>query len=253
MWKKILLGLIGFVFLSIIAIIAIIFFHIINNNNSAEKAIEAYLETHYGDTDFEIVDAFNNFPVSGYLAKVESPSSPDSHFEIDYVYEGRIEDTYEKDVLSGLNTFNRIEKAYEKLVAQLFDNHPLDVDHESIRGRYYHTWDDNVDDMFIHPGDLELDKKYDIHALGERHGKIDIEVKTKEIQLERVAEIILQAKEILDEENLPFRQVSLRMSEVKDDGGDLVSYNRIEVYAVPYEQINEEALMPYLQNMEDES
>lgn len=244
----------GIFLVLIIGIIAVFVYVIVSNNSSSAKEIDKYIEEHYGDTDFEIVDAFNNFPVSRYLAKVESPSSPDSHFEIEHIYEGRIEDTYERDVLSGLNTFNRIEKAYEKLVAEAFESHPLNIEDGRIRGRYYHTQDVNEDDLFLYVGDLELDKEYDIHALGERHGQIDIDVSlTTEAQLESVAKLIMQVKEILDEEGVPFREVSLRVREVKEDNGKMVTYNDIKVYTVPYEQINEGALLPYLENIENES
>src|SRR5699024_987022 len=58
--------------ISIIAVIAAIVLYFKHDNNEQKADIEEYFEAHYGDTDYVIDKMFNNFPISGYVAKISS-------------------------------------------------------------------------------------------------------------------------------------------------------------------------------------
>src|SRR5699024_12387194 len=102
--QKVLLSVFGgiFVFISIfiIGVVAIIVFNVKQYNNEQKADVEEYFETHYGDRGYVIEKVFNNYPVSGYVAKISSPSSQDTHFELVRRRRGEVEDTAEADVLS---------------------------------------------------------------------------------------------------------------------------------------------------------
>src|SRR5699024_7788997 len=107
LWQKVyfyffvsILVLIIAIAISIIAVIAAIVLYFKYDNNELNADIEEYFVSHYGDTDYVIDKMLNNFPISGYVAKISSPSSKYIRFELIHISKGDIEDTYEEDVLS---------------------------------------------------------------------------------------------------------------------------------------------------------
>src|SRR5699024_4312671 len=252
--QKVLLSVFGgiFVFISIfiIGVVAIIVFNVKQYNNEQKADVEEYFETHYGDRDYVIDKMFNNYPVSGYVAKISSPSSPDTHFEIVHVSKGEVEDTYEEDVLSGSNTLERVEDAYNQLVNKTIEENDVDFDYSSVCGRYFSSWDDS-DELFLNPEDLQLDKEYDVRDLGAKHGQIAIYANDEEIEYETVEQIMLQVKEIIDDADIPFLKMSVTLEEPLDDEDNTVGNDRMEFYGVPYEKIEEDGLLQYLKENED--
>src|SRR5690625_4364431 len=86
----------------------------------AKKQAKNHIAEHYGDRDFIIDDVFYNFKDGYYNANVISPSSIDSHFTI-YVTSNKVnDDSYEDEVLSGWNTYERIDREYRELVDEVF-------------------------------------------------------------------------------------------------------------------------------------
>lgn len=248
--KKILFYSFLSIFILVIAIVAFIVFSIMQDNKEQKALIEDYFETHYGDTDYVIEKIFNNFPISGYVAKISSPSSPDTYFEIRYAFKDRIEDTYEEDVLSGKNTFERVQDMYNQLVNEAIAKNNVDINYSSIWGRYYSSRD-NPDELFLNPEDLRLDKKYNVDDLGTKHGEIEIYAHDEEIQYETVERMMLQVKEVLDNEGIPFVNMSVTLKEPTDEEDNLIGHDKLVFYGVPYEEIEKESLLQYLKDNDD--
>ena len=81
------------------------------------KAAE-YISQAYPDNDYVLDKAYYVFKDNCYRVKVHSPSSQDTYFKLDYDYKTYklVRDSYESSVLSGHNTRNRLESAYNQLV-----------------------------------------------------------------------------------------------------------------------------------------
>src|SRR5699024_8988288 len=221
LWQKVyfyffvsILVLIIAIAISIIAVIAAIVLYFKHDNNEQKADIEEYFEAHYGDTDYVIDKMFNNFPISGYVAKISSPSSQDIRFELIHISKGDIEDTYEEDVLSGSNTLERVEDAYNQLVNKTIE-------------------------------------EYDVCDLVTHHVMIAIYAHDEEIEYEIVQQIMLQVKEIIDDADIPFLKMSVTLREPLNNKGNTVGNDRMEFYGVPYEKIEEDGLLQYLKENED--
>lgn len=154
------------------------------------------------------------------------------------------------DVLSGSNTLERVEDAYNQLVNKTIEKNDVDFVYSSIWGRYISSWDDS-DELFLNPEDLQLDKEYDVRDLGTKHGLIAIYAHDEEIEYETVEQIMLQVKEIIDDADIPFLKMSVTLREPLNNEGNTVGNDRMEFYGVPYEKIEEDGLLQYLKENED--
>src|SRR5699024_2833295 len=193
---------------------------------------------------------FNNFPISGYVAKTSSPSSQDTRFELIHISKDDVEDTYEEDVLSGSNTLERVEDEYNQLVNETIEENDIDFEYSSVCGRYFSSWDDS-DELCLNKEDLQLDTEYDVRDIGAKHGQIAIYTHDEEIEYETVEQIMLQVKEIIDGADIPFLKMSVTLEEPLDDEDNTVGNDRMEFYGVPYEKIEEDGLLQYLKENED--
>src|SRR5699024_12734676 len=92
LWQKVyfyffvsILVLISAIAISIIAVLAAMVLYFKHDNNEQNADIEEYFEAHYGDTDYVMEKRMNNFQISGYVAKIASPSSQDIRFELIHI------------------------------------------------------------------------------------------------------------------------------------------------------------------------
>ena len=130
----------------------------------AQRNAEKYIEKTYPNMDLKIERVMYSFKIGDYIALVKSPTSIDTHFDIDISLTGKIlRDSYEDYVLSGWNTWQRIDWEYRKMTDKVFDgpNFPY-VSHISFGS--LEIKDRDVDLGAIGPSyglllkDLELDK-----------------------------------------------------------------------------------------------
>src|SRR5690625_6539103 len=94
--------------------------------NSAEK----YITVIYSERDFELEDVVYSFKDGYYHVKVNSPSSIDTHFEVSMSWNKVVYDSYEDDVLSGWNTYERIDYEYSKMVDRVFSSPVFQLESE---------------------------------------------------------------------------------------------------------------------------
>ena len=170
----------------------------------AKKKVEEYITDTYSKEDFVIEDVFYNFKTGDYEAQVKSPSSIDTHFTISVHWNKVTLDSYELDVLSGWNTYERIDRAYMDMVDERFDNpaFPLESD---INFGTIPLLDDEVESDYDMPDygvkldDLELDKIYDMKELAQTKGQIIFYAEDEEISFDKASELLLIVKDSLDD------------------------------------------------------
>ena len=217
------------------------------------KNAKDYLQENYPNTDFKIETVNYDFKTSDYYVCVVSPSSADSRFEIGAGLNGKIGyDTYEDAVVKKWNTAGRINDEYREAVDAVFNNPEFPYDSDIGFGDIDFTTDDFLDYAFgtldgppeyaIKTETLELDEVYDINEFGKKAGHITIYVYDEDVSYERLAEILLGIRNILDEADVSFYVIDcvLEYPRPEDDGE--WKEGRVEVMSFLYDDIYEEGL-----------
>ena len=201
----------------------------------AERGAEAYLKESYADTDFQLEEVHYDFKVGGYNAWIVSPSSPDSAFSICMDWMGHVTyDRYEQDVLSGNNTARRLDMEYRALVDHALEAPDTPYPSDLCFGELWGIQREMT---------LELDKVYDIRALGREYGEIVFYYDCETVTPEKAAEILLGLRAYLDEAGVPFRTIDFVLQEPKPEDMDAPwDPESVQVEDFPYEEITEENL-----------
>ena len=217
--------------------------------HSAEK----YLQENFSDTDFEIGTVNYDFKTSNYYVCVVSPSSADSSFTIYAGLNGKIDyHSYEDAVVKKWNTAGRINDDYREAVDAVFNNPEFPYDSDIGFGDIEFTTDDVLDygfgtldgppDYAIKTESLELDMVYDVNEFGKKAGVLTIYVYDEDVSYERLAEILLGIRNILDEADVSFYVIDCVIEYPRpEDDGDWKE-GRVEVMTFLYDDIYEEGL-----------
>ena len=212
----------------------------------AKHAAEKYLAEQYAGTDYQLSGVNYSFKDAKYLAYVESPSSPDTHFGIMLTGWGTlVYDEFENYVTSGWNTWQRLDEEYRELVDSILDDpdlpYKITIGFGSIctQGEMGEEFQQSWLDMST----LELDGKYDIRETASRYGKLVVYIEDAETTEERAAELLLDLKKRMDAANVPFARVDFSLEAFRpEQGGTQISQDRVDLMMVPYEEICEEGL-----------
>ncbi len=190
----------------------------------AKSSAEKYLEKNYHEEDFVIEDVFYNFKDGAYNVNIMSPSSIDSHFSLTIPFNKVVRDSYEDDVLSGWNTYRRIDEEYRKMVEKVLsaEDFPLasDIDFGTIE-----IFDKNAPDSFDQPDygvqidGLELDKIYDVKELAKTTGHIVYYAENADISFTKASDYLMIIKNELDEAGIPFYAIDFVLQNPKEDTG----------------------------------
>lgn len=86
----------------------------------ATGKIKSYVKENYPDMDLEIPKASYNFKFSNYFSTVQSKTSPDTYFTVEWS-DGKIYDTYESDVINHFTTLQRISTEFNKKVEAIIN------------------------------------------------------------------------------------------------------------------------------------
>src|SRR5690554_5034414 len=87
----------------------------------AEQSASKYIEKTYPNSDLKVERVNYSFKTGAYFAFVKSQTSIDTHFDVDISLAGKIlRDSYENYVLSGWNTWQRIDLEYRTMVDRVF-------------------------------------------------------------------------------------------------------------------------------------
>lgn len=256
-WVKIISIVTGVIILAIGLLIANSLFGNPVSKMVAKNSGQKYIDDTYIDEDFIIEDVFYNFKDGAYNVKVISPSSIDSHFYLTIPFKKVVRDSYEDDVLSGWNTYQRIDEEYRKTVENVFSTEEFPIESEIDFGTI-ELLDENAPARFDEPDygvqldELELDKKYDIKELAETTGHIVYYVEEKEITFENASEYLMIIKNELDEVGIPFYAIDFVLQNPQEDSGKPYEDNA-SIYTANflYEDIYEEGLAERIEENHD--
>ena len=220
------------------------------------RTAEKYIEENFPDTDFELERVTFNFKDTKYHAYIVSPSSVDSSFSLTINMGGKIVlDLYENNVLTGWNTARRLGDAYRESVDQVLESpsFPYDChigfgDLEFIPEEYKNEPD--IPSYALITNELELDGIYDINELGAKAGKLTIYIYDDTVTIERLAEIILDIKGMLDDAGIGFYVMDCVLEYPKPESGEW-KQGRVEVMDFLCSDIYEEGLVERVQASND--
>lgn len=214
----------------------------------AKNAANKYIKQHYNEADFEIYDIFYNFKDGYYHAEVISPTSEDSHFYIALSGQKVVDDTFEEDVLSGWNTWQRLDEAYRQLTDQLFEDKNFPLKSEISFGTIESYEDIAADDFItqkygVVKEELKLDKDYDIKHIAKTAGKIVFYAQHDEISFEKASELLLTLKDEFDQADIPFYAIDFILEKPhQEDGSSNEDDSSIHTANFLYEDIYEKDL-----------
>ncbi len=196
------------------------------------RVANSYVAQTYGDTDFyvEKIELSDKNPHL-YHAYIVSPGSDDSHFIVSIDRWGKIKsDSYSNAVLSGANTADRMRKEYWDGVEAVVTSRafPYRVTRVTADISFYPKemkGTSGVPEYALFIEDLTLDASFDAD-FGAKAGNVSIDIQDDTISVERLAEILLDLKEILDNEGLPFYSITCNLADPDpatwwEDGGRL--------------------------------
>ena len=222
----------------------------------ATNTAKQYLKDHHPDTDYQLDAVTFNFKFVCYNAYFSSPSSPDSSFTLMLGMDGKIvQDYYEAHVTNRENTARRLENEYRAAVGKVLDNPAFPYDcHigygelQFIPEEYKHESD--VPSYALITNDLELDGIYDINELGAKAGALTIYIYDDTVSVERLAEIILDIKAMLDDSGVSFYVLDCVLEYPKPESGQWTE-GRVEVMEFLYSDIYEEGMVERVQASND--
>ena len=227
----------------------------------AKRSASQYLEENFGDSTFLVEDIGYNFKTGSYYARITDPTSQDSHFTVYFNGLGQYTYDTQDSIKYGYNTYSRVNQQYWDLVESvLYEGNGIincsisfgDLKTTEFEVFSYTTEDGQVEhyrmdkDYGLDFSTLELDKEYDILALGRDYGRICLYVHDPVVTVERAAELLLEVKAYLDARNLPFHGIDFRLCEPRNEQGQMTG-TQIDLYDFLYTDIYEEDLLDRVQ------
>ena len=222
----------------------------------ATKTAEKYLEENHPGKDYQLDGVTFSFKLTCYYAYFSSPGSPDSSFSLMLGMDGKIiHDYYENNVLVGWNTARRLSDEYRAAVGKVLDNptfpYQIDIgygDLEFISEEYKNA--PEVPDYALITNDLELDGIYDIGELGAKAGKLTVYIWDDTVTVERLAEIMLDMKKMLEDAGVRFYIMDCVLQYPKPEEGAW-KQDRVEVMDFLCSDIYEEAMAARVREAND--
>lgn len=212
------------------------------------KNAEIYLEENYQGKDYYIDEVNYDFKTGNYYVLIESESSADSSFTVYAGTNGKISyDTYESAVVNKWNTAGRINDEYRAAVDKVLTSSEFPYNQHIGFGDIEfcesdRPADSSVPDYAISVTELELDGVYDILDMGRKAGHLTVYIYDNDVSAERLAEILLGIRSIMDKSEVGFYAVDcvLEYPRPEDDGP--WREGRVEVMSFRYSDIYEEGI-----------
>ena len=222
----------------------------------ATNTAKQYIKDNHPDMDYQLDGVTFNFKFVCYNAYLTSPSSPDSSFTLMLGMDGKIvQNYYEAHVIERGNTARRLEEEYRAAVGKVLDNpsfpYNSHIDYgelQFIQEEYRNA--EGVPPYALITNELELDGIYDVNELGAKAGKLTIYVYDDTVTVERLAEIILDIKGMLDDAGVRFYVMDCVLEYPKPESGEW-KQGRVEVMEFLCSDIYEEGLVERVQASND--
>ncbi len=214
-----------------------------------KHAAKQYMEDTYPGTDYVLSKPSYGLKLGGFDLEASIPNTMDHHFAISFYRDGTLKyDNYEQDVLNKVNTAIRLSNDYQSKVKDVFENSDFpfaaDItgDFQAARtgeneqghepGVYPEKWDIQ---------ELVLDGEYDISELSGQYGTVFLSVTSRDVSVKTAAASLLRLKAIMEQNHLPFKSVTLRISSEKtDDSGN--PREQLRILNFGWDDIYEEGL-----------
>lgn len=222
----------------------------------ATNTAKQYIKENHPDMDYQLDGVTFNFKFVCYNAYFTSPSSPDSSFTLMLGMDGKIiQNYYEAHVIERGNTARRLEEEYRTAVGKVLDNpafpYNTHIDYgelQFIQEEYRNA--EGVPPYALITNELELDGIYDVNELGAKAGKLTIYVYDDTVTVERLAEIVLDIKGMLDDAGVRFYVMDCVLEYPKPESGEW-KQGRVEVMDFLCSDIYEEGLVERVQASND--
>ena len=222
----------------------------------ATNTAKQYIKENHPDMDYQLDGVTFNFKFVCYNAYFTSPSSPDSSFTLMLGMDGKIvQNYYEAHVIERGNTARRLEEEYRAAVGKVLDNpsfpYNSHIDYgelQFIQEEYRNA--EGVPPYALITNELELDGIYDVNELGAKAGKLTIYVYDDTVTVERLAEIILDIRGMLDDAGVRFYVMDCVLEYPKPESGEW-KQGRVEVMDFLCSDIYEEGLVERVQASND--
>ena len=222
----------------------------------ATNTAKQYIKENHPDMDYQLDGVTFNFKFVCYNAYFTSPSSPDSSFTLMLGMDGKIvQNYYEAHVIERGNTARRLEEEYRAAVGKVLDNpafpYNAHIDYgelQFIQEEYRNA--EGVPPYALITNELELDGIYDVNELGAKAGKLTLYVYDDTVSVERLAEIILDIKGMLDDAGVRFYVMDCVLEYPKPESGEW-KQGRVEVMDFLSTEIYEEGLVDRVQASND--
>jgi len=222
----------------------------------ATNTAKQYIKENHPDMDYQLDGVTFNFKFVCYNAYFTSPSSPDSSFTLMLGMDGRIvHDYYEAHVVERGNTARRLEEEYRAAVGKVLDNPSFPYNSHINFGELQFIQEDyqdaqGVPTYALSVNELELDGIYNVNELGAKAGKLTIYIYDDTVTVERLAEIILDIKGMLDDAGVRFYVLDCVLEYPKPESGEWKE-GRVEVMDFLCSDIYEEGLVERVQASND--
>ena len=222
----------------------------------ATNTAKQYIKENHPDMDYQLDGVTFNFKFVCYNAYFTSPSSPDSSFTLMLGMDGKIiQNYYEAHVIERGNTARRLEEEYRAAVGKVLDNPSFPYNSHIDYGELQFIQEEyrNAEGMppyALITNELELDGIYDVNELGAKAGKLTIYVYDDTVTVERLAEIILDIKGMLDDAGVRFYVMDCVLEYPKPESGEW-KQGRVEVMDFLCSDIYEEGLVERVQASND--
>lgn len=160
----------------------------------AHNGAEKYIEENYEALDLELGKASYNFKFDIYMVRATSKTSPDTYFSIDVDSFGHVEsDNYKGSVLSGSNTYRRLNEGFEDFVEPYIEkNMPYEFD------MIIAQLDDRESSIIKQ---LKRDVTYDVTEIPMK-SLITVYLYSDDLSWENVAKVTLELDALMEKANL---------------------------------------------------
>ena len=201
-----------------------------------------YLWQNYPELDVGLDGITYDFKHGGYYANYSSPTSIDTHFWLLCDGLGNVTvdwaDTIDQNTISRINQNYR--DAYDSAIEAADFSFEVHVNFCEITHQYGNEFSSINKDFGISQEEVDklvLDGDYDFREFAAKYGRITFYCFDSEVTVERAAEILLELKAYLDEQNIPFRGIEFILRSQND------SDEYVHLVDIFYEEICEEGLI----------
>ncbi len=162
--------------------------------NLASNGAQKYIGEHYKTLDLNVERASYNFKFDNYVVRVQSKTSPDTYFSVNVDSFGHvISDSYQESVLSGWNTYRRINEEFETF-GESYIRKNLPYEFDMIIAQL-----DDKDPNTMKS--LKRDMVYDMKS-NPMKGTITIYLYSDDLSWKNVAKVTLALNEIFDKAHI---------------------------------------------------